>query len=163
MSAVDEITIVHDQVKTFLDNMDWKGAILEGKEPTMPEIPLEILDKFYDAGLTLVEQKRWVDAKDVFSLLAFLVPQSQAFWMGLGLVEQSMGNFQQALVGYLVAYALDAEDPPVNANIYQCLVALGNKEGAEVFFKSTIECCDKREGFEDLKNSVIEYSKRVPQ
>ncbi|MBA3958674.1 MAG: hypothetical protein H0X51_09835 [Parachlamydiaceae bacterium] len=157
MDVIENYEIKLDELKKHFDSNDWETL---SKEPNGIQQMLGIsdaaLERFYTIGCKLLEERRWEDARDVFRFLTLLNPFVHNFWMGLGIGEQTSGNYEQAGIAYVMGEATDPDDPVVHANAYQCYLALGDTVLAERSFKRALKSCE-RCGNEELRENLINY------
>ncbi len=121
------------------------------------EISDEVLDLYYKAALHLLDEKRWKDASDAFLFLVLLNPFVHNYWIGAGIAEQSLGNFEQAIQYYVLSQASDSTDPISYAHAFQCCLALDETETAQKFLEEALECCGDKAEFSALKNNLNSY------
>jgi type III secretion system low calcium response chaperone LcrH/SycD len=69
-------------------------------------------------------------AIETFRLLMMLNPWDRRFPMALGAAHQMVGKFEKALESYMAAIMLDMMDPIAMFHAAECMVALGQIEGA---------------------------------
>jgi type III secretion system low calcium response chaperone LcrH/SycD len=69
-------------------------------------------------------------AVETFRLLMMLNPWDRRFPMALGAAQQMNGKFDKALEAYMAAVMLDMMDPIAMFHVAECMVALGEIEGA---------------------------------
>jgi tetratricopeptide (TPR) repeat protein len=120
----------------------------------------EVLTRYYQAAAKILDEKQWLNARDAFIFLNFLNPTHQNFWIGLGVAEQSLGEFSEAISAYLAAEILDSTNPVPHANAFQCHLALGHQDAADQSYKKCIEACGDKPEFASIKSSVSEYKER---
>lgn len=116
----------------------------------------EVLEKYYQAAWQFLEEKNWFDAMDSFLFLSFLNPYIHAFWIGLGIAEQSQQKYKEALIAYTMAEATNPNDPVAFANAFQCGIAIGEHDYAHYSLKKAIACCEGKEEFADLKQKLLQ-------
>lgn len=116
----------------------------------------EVLERYYQTAWRLLEEKNWFDAMDAFLFLNFLNPFVHAFWIGLGIAQQSQKKYSDALVAYTMAEATDPTDPVAFANAFQCGLAIGEHDFAKYSLEKAIECCADKPEFADLKQKLLQ-------
>lgn len=121
----------------------------------------DVLEKYYEVALHLLDQKKWDSARDAFLFLTFLNPCMHNFWMGLGIAEQWQRHYESALLAYSMAETTDPGDPAVYANEFQCNLALNAKEEASKSLKKALEICGENDDFANLKAQLLDYGKQL--
>jgi len=136
-------------------------AMQEGKGvgQVVFNISQEKLEEYYLAALKILEHHRWEDALDAFLFLIFLNPLVANFWIGLGFIEQSMGQYSNALNAYFMAQFLDPENPTPYANSYQCHLGLKDEAQAKKCYQIALELCGESSEWSDLKKSLIKAAR----
>lgn len=92
-----------DILRRYIDEGKTFQEILEFDDATM--------ERFYQVARSLLEVHRHRDAADAFLFLTTLNPFVSAYWIGLGMCEQSQEEFKQALVAYAMASISDRHNP----------------------------------------------------
>lgn len=142
----------------------WDKMAQEGVWPQQQfNLSDELLAKYYEAATEFLEEKNWSEARDAFLFLAFLNPTYQNFWLGLGISEQTQAEFPSALAAYVMAEALDPENPVVHANAFQCHVAVGNHDLAERSYQRALEICGDKPEYAEVKSKVVQQKQRLDQ
>ena len=71
----------------------------------------DAMQHFYAAAYQLYHSGRDKDAADAFFFLSALHPSVQVYWLGLGMAEQCLNRFEEALSAYAMASLLEPQDP----------------------------------------------------
>lgn len=162
MDTIEDYQLKVDELKLLLESNSWESF---AKNPNgMQEIlgiTHDVLSRYFTVANHFLEEQNWINARDAFLFLTFLNPSIHTFWMGLGIAEQSQGQFEPALVAYLMGEVTDPNDPMVHANAYQCHEALGNRVMAIRSFQIALDSCDSREGYSALKDKLLNYRKQL--
>lgn len=87
-----------------------------------------LMDRQYKIASDLYHQADYKNAAAVFSYLTTLNPYDYRFWMGLGFAKQSERLYEEAIVSYTAAGAIDPEQPLPYLHAAQCFYALQLKE-----------------------------------
>jgi type III secretion system low calcium response chaperone LcrH/SycD len=140
----------------------WEKFGEEGVFPQqMFDVSDEALDQYYEVAVELLHENAFKEAKEAFTFLTFLNPSYQSFWMGLGIALQSLGEFENAVQAYGAAVFLNPLDPIVHLNRYQCLVALGNHEEADISYEVAMEVFEKDHQYDEFKSKLLHYKEKV--
>lgn len=162
MEKIEDYKLKLDQIdQIFNSDVEEKQAPSYDAMQKLFGISNEVLQKYYTVAVSFLEEKRWEDARDAFLFLTFLNSGIHNIWLGLGIAEQSLNQFETAIVAYLMAEATQPTDPVPHANTYQCLMALGNKELAEESYTKALECCGEAPEHADLKQRLIKYRAQI--
>lgn len=114
----------------------------------------EVLADYYKVAAQLLEEKNWKDATDAFLFLTFLNPSFYEFWMGIGIAQQSQQKYDKALIAYIMAEAIEPKSPLPSANLFQCHLALGEQERAELDWHQAIDLCGDQSEFSKLTHDL---------
>lgn len=93
----------------------------------------------YKKAYDLFQEAQYKDAAAAFSYLTVLNPYEYSYWMGLGIAKQSDRLYEEALIGYVAAEALDPDNPLPHLHQAQCFHALQLTDQAIEHLKLTIE------------------------
>lgn len=115
----------------FLLNLAQKDIAREKSLQEVIGLPDTEIEKIYAFAGRLYEDKRFQDASDVFFLLTLLKPNQYAFWVGLGLADQQLEGYRQALESYGYAMFLDLDDPQAHLYAAQCFYHLNEFDKAK--------------------------------
>lgn len=119
------------------------------------EIPSEVLELYYKAACLYLHEKKWFEARESFIFLTFLNPSIYVYWTGLGIANQSLEKYDDALDAYLMAQSLSSENPVPYANAYQCYKARNEEELAASALDKAIALCSEKEEFAELKQALL--------
>lgn len=134
---------------------DYKGVESSLSVQAFLGISDEVLDAYYAVSGHLLAEKRFAEAADAFTFLCFLTPLYSSFWLGLGISEQSLGNYPEAAVAYLKAIQTGPNNPVPYANLAQCLLALGEKEPIQPIIERALELCNENSDYDAIKESLL--------
>ncbi|MBA3958362.1 MAG: tetratricopeptide repeat protein [Parachlamydiaceae bacterium] len=162
METIENFRINPDKLQETIDAGQWDLLMTEenGVQKLLA-ISDETLQRYYEVSSQLLKENQWSQARDAFRFLTFLNPYVHSFWMGLGIAEQTQGNFEQAIIAYMLGEVTDPNDPIVHANALQCYVALGDKALAGRAYQIALDLCDSSEGYTELKENLLNYRRSV--
>lgn len=132
----------------------------EGYDPgkTAPSekmgLPPVVMQLYFQAAKSYLDDKQWVEARDAFRFLTFLNPFVHWSWVCLGIANQSLEKYEDALQAYAMAEATQPDDPVPYANAFQCAKAVNNEELADYSMKEAIKHCADKDEFSELKTSL---------
>lgn len=90
----------------------------------------EAMQHFYEAAYQLYQSGRDKEAADAFFFLCTLHPAVQVYWLGLGMAEQCLNRFEEALSAYAMASLLEPQDPLPYYHSAACYHALQDAANA---------------------------------
>lgn len=114
-----------------------------------------VLDKYYDAAHHLLNDKRYEDAACAFTFLCFLTPLYSSFWLGLGIAEQFKGEYEAAIMAYIMAMETSPDDPAPYANLAQCFIALSELKAAQFIIEKGLELCADHPEQASIKDKIL--------
>lgn len=148
-------------VDVVKDTRYWEQILNEDIFPqTQFQVSDQLLKDYYNAAAELLNEENWNSARDAFLFLTFLNPSYQNFWIGLGIAEQASGDFNAALVAYLLAEIIDSTNPTVHTNAYQCHLALGNKQAADWSNHKALLACGNKVEYAQIKAEFEAFIKQ---
>lgn len=155
-NKLNEFRISYNNLNLFYDENFAKQAFEKGLGHSQAVLGVsnEVLQRYYQAAIKVLEKQDWKNAVDAFLFLTYLNPLIYNFWLGLGVAQQSMGEYEAALTTYLMVEKLNPEDPVCYANAFQCCAALGDKETAANCYHKAIECCGDSKEWTDLRKNL---------
>ncbi|MDB6081815.1 MAG: sycD7 [Chlamydiia bacterium] len=92
-----------DMLKKFIDS----GKSLQ----EMIGYSDELMEELYQSASQVFEEGRYQESQDGFLFLTTLNPYVYAYWIGLAMSYQLLEEYEQALLAYECAAALDPESP----------------------------------------------------
>lgn len=99
----------------------------------------EILQHFYAAAYRLYQTGKDSEAADAFFFLTALDPSVKVYWLGLGMAEQCLNRFEEALTAYAMASMIDVEDPLPYYHSGACYHAVRDLDNARKSLEMAIE------------------------
>lgn len=100
----------------------------------------------YKKAYDLYQNAQYKEAASLFSYLTTLNPYEYRYWMGLGTAKQSERLYEEALVSYTAAEAIDPEKPQPHLALAQCFYALQlNTQAIEHLRQAIAIASDKKE------------------
>ena len=136
--------------------------ILSG-ETTLAELrgfKAEHLAAIYEIGRSLYDTHQYSKAEDIFKLLCLYDPWQKNHWFGLAASRQMMGLYEEAILAYHLAFAMDEKDPQISLHLAECYLRIGDKKSAKRWAKKTLELTKDRE-LNRKANSILNYGKEV--
>jgi type III secretion system low calcium response chaperone LcrH/SycD len=145
MDELDRFRIPTKSLELLKDPSVLLAALSEGK--IVQEIlgfSQEVMDKFYEIAYQLYYKKDYHSAADAFVFLTSINPCVHLYWIGLGMSEQMLGEYEAALMAYTLALMTDASDPLAYYHSAACHHALGAKDEMIAALRLAIACSEHR-------------------
>ncbi len=121
--------------------------------------PQELMERFYAAAYTLFQVGKESEAADAFFFLATLNPSVHAYWLALGMAEQGLKRYENALAAYAMASLIEVEDPLSYYYSAACYHALQDEENMRRSLEMALQYFqDSPEHATMKKNAQILYS-----
>ena len=144
----------------FLEKLGQKGWMQEqiqaGK--SLQEIigySDETMQKFYAAAYRLFQAEKESEAADAFLFLTALNPAVQAFWVGLGMAEQCLQHYEEALSAYAMASMTLVEDPLPYYYSAACYQALQDEDSARKSLEMALHYFGDNPAYASLKAAAM--------
>lgn len=109
------------------------------------------IKKWSKKAYKLLEDGRFDEASDCFLFLTTLYPKDSLLWLGLGIAEQQLSRFEEALSAYEMAAACDFDAPLPYYYMAKCCFSLHDRPAALKAIDMTLEMCE--EGSDLFKKS----------
>lgn len=106
--------------------------VVDGGTTLQEELGLDekALEAVYALAYNLYSQGKYGDAGKTFGFLLILNPLVHKYWFGLASAFRMAGDRERAAAGYFLSTMIDAGRPEPYLHLAECLVALGDREGA---------------------------------
>ncbi|CRX38417.1 SycD/LcrH family type III secretion system chaperone [Estrella lausannensis] len=131
MENLEEFEIPKEIKERLKDPDVFRQHILEGK--SLQEIlgfDDGRLELFYQKASSLYGENRFQEAREAFTFLTTLNPFVANFWVGLGMAEQRLEEFNGALLAFAMAMMADSLSPLPHYHTALCYRSLGDHENA---------------------------------
>lgn len=114
----------------------------------------ETMEKFYGAAYSLFDQKNYHEAAHAFVFLTMLSPYTANYWLGLGMSEQLIEEYEAALTAYAMSIMLNQNNPVPYVHSAKCLFALGEDEKAIASLEQAVDISGDLEEHQALKKQA---------
>ncbi len=104
-----------DLVRYFGNGGTWQSLLGYSEDVMMAQ---------YKKAYDLFQNAEYKDAAACFTYLTTMNPYQYTYWMGLGISKQSENHYEEALVSYTAAEAIEPENPIPLLHLSQCYYAL---------------------------------------
>ena len=142
MDIPDHLRIPEDIVERLQKPTGFRDAIEHGK--SLQEIigySDEVMQKLYELALEVFHKGRFREAADGFLFLTTLNPYVYAYWMGLGMSQQSLEEYEQAMLAYECATSADSTAPQPHYYLAACHLLMGEKAEGRLHLIAAKENC----------------------
>lgn len=117
----------------------------------------EVMEGYYAKAYALYQGADYQNANTAFFYLTTLNPYEYRYWMGLGLTQQRQGSYEEALVSYTCAEAVDPTHPMPHFHLAQCYHALqGNEPALKEIEEVLALTAEKAEAYADLRKQATQ-------
>jgi type III secretion system low calcium response chaperone LcrH/SycD len=100
-----------------------------------------VMDELYQSACTVFRTGHFQEAQDGFLFLTTLNPYVYAYWLGLAMSYQHLEEYEQAILAYECAIAIDQEQPVPYFFCGVCHQLLGEKSKALIHLeKGKMKC-----------------------
>jgi type III secretion system low calcium response chaperone LcrH/SycD len=131
MENIEEFEIPEDVREKLQDPEYFGQQIQEGKSlQEILEFSDEKLEIFYQQASRLYQKNRFKESIEAFTFLTTLNPFVANFWLGLGMSEQRLEEYSDALLAFAMAMMADPASPLPHYQTALCYRAMGEKESA---------------------------------
>jgi type III secretion system low calcium response chaperone LcrH/SycD len=132
----------------------WKDLL--GYDKNLMQTQYKIAYDFY-------QKADYKSAAAAFSYLTMLNPYEFTYWMGLGIVKQSDRLYEEAIVSYTAAEAMDPENPIPHLHLAQCFYALNLREEAAKHLQQAIDVAGERPEYQEARLKASTILKHLPK
>jgi type III secretion system low calcium response chaperone LcrH/SycD len=119
------------------------AAILQGQTDiaALNGLTVEEMEAIYGLGYGFYTAGQHREALDIFRFLCLHRHLEPKYWLGLGAVNQMLGDYGTAVQSYAVCGLLDPTDPQVSLRAAECFIALGDAKSAGVALEAVLQLC----------------------
>lgn len=143
-----------DVVNTVLNVLNGSVTLAELKG-----LKEQHLAAIYEIGRSLYETQQYRKAEDIFKLLCLYDPWKKLHWFGLGASRQMQGLYEEAILAYHLALAMDDEDPYIRIHLAECYFRTGDKELAKKYAETALKLNNNR--FSDITKKGVTLLNRL--
>jgi type III secretion system low calcium response chaperone LcrH/SycD len=119
------------------------------------------MEKLYRAAYTLFQQRRYQECSDAFTFLTTINPYVHNYWLGLGMSEQMVEDYEGALVAYAMATMTDLRNPIPHYHSANCYALLGDPDSAITSLDLAMERAANQEECQDFKRASQELRQKL--
>lgn len=114
-----------------------------------------LLEEIYQLGYTYYNQGKYKEAVSLFYLLVGTSPSSFKYVFALAATFHQMEDFQDASIGFALAFRLDRTNPLPVYYAADCLLKQNATQEAKELFELTVELCGTKEEYSILKERAL--------
>jgi type III secretion system low calcium response chaperone LcrH/SycD len=122
-----------------------------------------VLQSQYKKAYDFYQKADYKNAASAFSYLTMLNPYEYNYWMGLGISKQSDRLYEEAIVSYTAAEAMDPENPLPHLHLAHCFYALNMREEAIKYLNSAIEIAGEHTEYKEVRLKASTILKHLPK
>ncbi|MGY3852637.1 SycD/LcrH family type III secretion system chaperone [Aeromonas aquatilis] len=100
------------------------------------QVSSDTLEQLYTFGFNQYDAGKYDEAHKIFQTLCVLDHYEARFFLGLGACRQALGQHQLAIDSYSYGAIMDLNEPRFPFHAAECLLQMGELEGAESGFHS---------------------------
>jgi type III secretion system low calcium response chaperone LcrH/SycD len=117
----------------------------------------------YKKAYDLYHNADYKNASAAFSYLTTLNPYEYTYWMGLGMCKQSERLFEEAVVSYTAAEAVNPENPTPHLHLAQCFHALNVQDQAIEHLNQAISVAGNRSEYKEVRDIASAILNQLPK
>jgi type III secretion system low calcium response chaperone LcrH/SycD len=122
-----------------------------------------LLKAQYKKAYELYQNADYKNAAAAFSFLTMLNPYEFNFWMGLGMSKQSERFFEEAVVSYTAAEAMEPDNPVPHLHLAQCYHAMNLKDESVEQLQETIHLAGDKAEHQEIKKIASTILNHLPK
>lgn len=112
------------------------------------------MERFYQFAYHLFNEKQYDKCREAFIFLTTVNPYVHNYWLGLGIVEQMRGCFNEALLAYAMAILTDMNNPLPHYHSASCYRAMGDASSAQISYRMAIRSCGNHPEFNQIREEA---------
>jgi len=151
MDIPEHLRIPEDFIERLQKPSGFRDAIEHGK--SLQDIigySDELMQKLYQSALEVFHSKFYRESADGFLFLTTLNPYVYAYWMGLGMSQQHLEEYEQAILAYECATSADPDAPQPHFYLAACHFFMNEKgEGRLHLVAAKQKCVGEHASFID--------------
>jgi type III secretion system low calcium response chaperone LcrH/SycD len=118
--------------------------------PSSRRLSDQEVDIIYSMARNLIQQGRHEEARNYFVFLAFFRPTEARVLVGLGVTNQLLGRYEDAICNYALAAHAEPQQPAHSLSIAECEILQKNFEAAREMLGIVIRYCKEKGGFDKI-------------
>lgn len=159
-TLINEITKGQEKLINLIGTNEWPV------DKTFQEIlgySIHTLELFYLQALSYFDQGAYQNGVALFSLLVLINPGYNHFWVGLGMCQQALTNWEEALRAYSMARLTDPDDPLCHLYASECQSECHNLTEAKEEIDKAMELMDNSHDhkYDELRKLAVEWKREL--
>lgn len=149
--------LIKDSDLEVISNIENVNKIISGST-TLQEFwkkPASVLIVFYIVAQILFAEKKFNESHAIFSFLTLLNQNIQSFWIGMGMTNESLENWDKALGDYWMAQSIDSE----KITAYEGLIRIYKKLDDQ---NALHDCCEVIKNYPNLQDNLMNSIQKDP-
>lgn len=122
-----------------------------------------LMQSQYKKAYDFFQKADYKSAASAFSYLTMLNPYEYNYWMGLGISKQSDRLYEEAIISYTAAEAMNPDNPLPHLHLAQCFYALNVRDEAVKHLHQAIEVSGERPEFQEVRLKASTILKHLPK
>ena len=123
----------------------------------------QLLSAQYKYAYELYQKADYKNAAAAFSYLTLLNPYDYNFWMGLGISKQADRFFEEAIVSFVSASAMNEKNPTPHLHLAQCFYKLNVREMVIDHLKQAISIAEENPEFQEIGQKATAILNNLPK
>lgn len=112
------------------------------------------IKEFYDIASELFEIQEYQVAKESFHFLTRLNPYVLNYWLGKGMCEHLLGEYEKALISYAMAILIDPKHPIAHYHSASCYQIINDAVSAKACLKMIVNTEQEDQTFDAIYKSA---------
>ena len=121
----------------------------------------EFMQELYNAAHDVFQEGRFQEAADGFLFLTTLNPYVYAYWVALGMSQQLLEEYEQALLAYECAGKIEVACPIPDYYMAACQLLMNDQELAKVSIERAKQKCIGRQNYASFYEKVVKAEERI--
>lgn len=150
LENIEEFHLSAEAIEKMRDPESIKAYFEEGK--TFQDLlgyTEESMEKLYKAAYGLFQQRKYRECTDAFTFLTTVNPFIHNYWLGLGMSEQMIEDYEAALIAYAMATMTNLKSPVAHYHSASCYWLLGDTSSALTALDLAVERAEAEEQYAD--------------
>lgn len=120
-------------------------------------ISTQTLSHCYELGKWFYEEKNYDEACDIFKFLTCIAPNMPEFWISLGITQNNMGYYQEAIDTYQKAKELFDGNPAIHIHLANNHIANSDRTNAAMELDETKKIFDEHSDYKSEWGRTYDY------
>ena len=140
---------MNPELSTIVNSVNRLCTELESL-PSSKRLSDQEIDILYSMARNLLEQGHHEEARRYFVFLVFFRPTEARILVGLGVANQLLGRYEDAICNYALAAHAEPQQPAHSLSIAECEILQKNFAAAREMLDIVIRYCKEKGGFDKI-------------